>query len=693
MTRTALPMPPIAARRPTRRTCHGVTLVDEYAWLRDPAYPEVRAPEILAHLEAENAYFAAMLKPHRPLVSRLLAELRGRLKPDDEGVPYREGDFVYQWRFAAGDEYRRWFRRPATDGDWTCFLDEPALAADGDYFRLGGFAVSRDGRFCAYAVDRDGSERFTIEIRDLESGDLLPERIPGTIGAPLWAGDGDTLLYRPVNDQWRPYAVRAHRLGTAVARDVTLYEESDSGFFVHLDETQSRQFIIIASADHETSEIRLLPAADPRAGARLVAPRQRGHEYEIDHAAGRFFIRSNRDDPDFAVFTAPEEDASIAQWRTWIAGAPGLYVRDIIAFRDFLAVAERHGGLDRVRIRHHDGTEHLVEFAESVYSVAFGTNREYATDSLRLAYESMVTPPSVYDYDVRQRRLERRKLQVIPSGHDPALYESERLDVPGRDGTRIPVSIVWRREEGGKGPRPLHLYGYGAYGLGIAPGFSTNRLSLLDRGFVSAIAHVRGGDELGRTWYEAGKGPRRWNSFHDFIDVAQHLVASGRTRAGDIVIAGGSAGGTLMGVAANERPDLWRAVIAHVPFVDVLNTMLDQSLPLTPIEWPEWGNPITDADAFRLILGYSPYENVRRQAYPAMFVTAGLHDPRVTYWEPAKWVAKLRATKTDSNPILLRINMEAGHGGKSGRFRALMETAEEYAFILSLFSHRPPARS
>ncbi len=687
MAEQTTPQPPIADRRPVRRTVHGVTLCDDYAWLRDPAYPRVEDPAIRAHLAAENAYFDAMMAPHRAQVAALFAEMKGRLAREDAGVPYREGAYLYQWRFAAGDEYRRWYRRPLAGGDWQCFLDEPALAAEGDYFRLGGFALSRDGRFCAYSVDRDGSERFTLEIRDLARGTLLDTAIADTIGAPVWAADGRTLLYRVVNDRWRPHAVCAHRLGTATEDDVTLYEEADDGFFVHLGETRSREFLVIASADHETSEVRLLPAHDPFAGPRLLAPRRRGHEYEVDHAAGRFFIRSNRDDPDFAVFTAPEDDPAPERWTPWIAGAPDLYVREIIAFRHFLAVAERAHGLDRMRIKHHEGAEHVIAFPEQLYSVHFGTNAEYETDTVRLAYESMLTPPTVYDYAVPDRRLVQRKVQAIPSGYDPDLYHSERIEAPARDGTRIPVSLVHRRDRRrGMRPGPLYLYGYGAYGHGIAPGFSTNRLSLLDRGISFAIAHVRGGDERGRTWYEAGKGARRWNCFHDFIDAAEHLVAEGRARAGAIAIAGGSAGGTLMGVAANERPDLWRAVVAHVPFVDVLNTMLDASLPLTPIEWPEWGNPITDAEAFRLILSYSPYENVRAQAYPAMFVTAGLNDPRVTYWEPAKWVAKLRAWKTDANPILFRIHMGAGHGGRSGRFRALEEVAEEYAFLLSLFA-------
>ena len=687
MNETMTAQPPVAARRPQRRTVHGITLCDDYAWLRDPAYPRVEDPDILAHLAAENAYFDAMMAPHRAMVAALFEEMKGRLKLDDAGVPYREGGYLYQWRFAAGDEYRRWYRRPVAGGDWQCFLDEPALAAGCDYFRLGGFALSRDGRFCAYSVDRDGSERFTLEIRDLESAAVLDTRIADTIGAPVWAADDRTLLYRVVNEQWRPHAVRAHRLGTSVDKDVTLYEEADDGFFVHLGETRSRSYIIISSGDHETSEVRLLPARDPFAPLRLVAPRVRGKEYELDHAAGRFFIRSNRDHPDFAVYTAPEEDPAPGRWSPWIAGAPDLYVREMIAFRHFLAVAERAGGLDRVRIRHHDGAEHVIEFPEHLYSVQFGTNAEYETDTVRLAFESMVTPPTVYDYEVPRRRLFTRKVQAIPSGYDPDLYVGERIEAPARDGARIPVSLVRRRDRRPAAhPRPLYLYGYGAYGHGIPPGFSTSRLSLLDRGIAFAVAHVRGGDERGRTWYEAGKGARRWNSFHDFIDAAGHLVAEGRTRAGAIAIAGGSAGGTLMGVATNERPDLWRAVIAHVPFVDVLNTMLDASLPLTPIEWPEWGNPVTDAEAFRLILSYSPYENVRAQAYPPMFVTAGLNDPRVTYWEPAKWVARLRALKTDPNPILFKINMGAGHGGRSGRFRRLEEVAEEYAYVLSLFA-------
>lgn len=669
--------------RGARRVLHGVELVDAFAWLRDSAWPKLESSEVRAFLEAENTRFEAWMAPHRPLVERLIAEMRGRIREDDESVPWRDGSFDYKWRFEAGAQYRRWYRRPAGGGDWTPILDEPALAEGHDSFRLGSLAVSPNGRLLAFSSDEDGSERFTVRIRDLDSGEALPDRIPETIGAAVWAADSARLLYTPVNENWRPFAVRLHRLGEDTARDRTLYEEQDAGFFVHVGRTQSRAFIGIAAGDHETSEVRLLPAGDPEAPPLLVAPREPGHEYEVDHGGGRFVVRSNRGAPDFRLHIVETGDPVEANWGAPVAAEAGVYLRGATAFAGFIALEERAGGLDRIRILSDTDDSHVVELPETLCRVALGANAEERTAHLRLSYDSMVTPATVFDYDLARHTLLTRKVQEIPGGHDPAAYRTERLMAPARDGAMIPVSIVRRADMAL--PGPLHLYGYGAYGIGMPASFSTNRLSLLDRGIVFAIAHVRGGDELGRGWYEAGKGRRRLNSFHDFIDAAEFLVDRGIARPGGISISGGSAGGTLIGAVANMRPELWRAAVAHVPFVDVLNTMLDPSLPLTPIEWPEWGNPLEDAEAFRLIRSYSPCDNVARQDYPAMLVTCGLNDPRVTYWEAAKWVAKLRANKTDDRPLLLKTDMGAGHAGKSGRYESLGEVAEEQAFILVAF--------
>jgi len=705
---------PLAARRPHTATHHGITLEDPYAWLKDPAYPQVTDPDILAHLAAENAHFEAWLAPRAPLVDTLFAEMRARIKEDDASVPVRNGDWLYWWAYETGGQYRRWFRKPAGGGEDALILDEPALAAGHEYFRLGGLAVSPDGARLAYAIDDNGSERFTLRVRDLASGTDGPVISTETMGSPVWQADSASLAYVEVNAEWRPWRVRLHRLPissrhpglepgptfsagpmregedggsrvepgmtTELDEDVILYEEPDASFFVGIGRTQDRQWLTIVSADHVTSEVRLAPIADLAAPPKLVSRRQAGRMYDVDSGQGKLFIRVNDTHLNFRVCTA--DPVRPADWRELIAGTDEVYIRDLTAFADWLVLGERVGGLDQVRVRLPDGSEHRVALPEASYTVSLGENPEYAPDMLRLHYQSMVTPPTVFDYDPAARALTTRKVQTIPSGYDPALYETQRLHIPARDGTPIPVSLVRRKDAA---PGKLHLYGYGAYGLAIPPGFSTSRLSLVDRGVAYAIAHIRGGDDLGYAWYLDGKLEKRANTYTDFIDVARGLAALGHAAEGDISASGGSAGGNLMGVVVNDAPDLWRAVVAHVPFVDMLNTMLDASLPLTPIEWPEWGDPITDEAAFRRILSFSPYENVRAQAYPPLLVTAGLNDPRVTYWEPAKWVARLRATRTNDAPLLLKTNMGAGHGGKSGRFESLREVAEEYAFVLAAF--------
>lgn len=680
------PKPPIAARKPQRSTHHGIELEDPYAWLRDPGYPEVTDPEILGYLKAENAYFEAVMAPRSDLTEAIFEELKGRIKEDDASVPAKDGAFLYHWRFAPGAQYRTWLRKPLDGGAEAVILDEPALAEGQEFFRLRDLEVSPDDRLLAWSADSDGSERFVIHIKDLASEAPVDAPIPNTSGTVAWSADSKTLLYVELNENLRPFRVRAHVLGQTAGEDRILYEEADDGFFVHLGQTQSRAYLVIAAGDHVTSEIRVLPAADPFAEALVIAPREAGHEYDLDHAGELFFIRTNDRHKNFRVVTAAVANPGREHWQELIAPSDRHYLRGLAAFKDLLVVQERIDGLDQIRLRRHDdGEAHYVAFPEATYAAGLGENREFEVESLRLVYESMVTPRTVFDYDLSARRLETRKVQEIPSGYDPARYTSERLLATARDGTEVPISLVMPKDFPRDGSAPLHLYGYGAYGLGMPPGFSTARLSLLERGFAYAIAHIRGGDELGYHWYEAGKLDRRTNTFNDFVDCARHLIAEGYAAEGGISISGGSAGGELMGAVANSDPQLWRAVAAHVPFVDVLNTMLDDSLPLTPMEWPEWGNPIIDKAAFDLIRSYSPYDNVEAQAYPAMLITAGLNDPRVTYWEPAKWAARLRATKTDDNLLLLKTNMGAGHGGKSGRYESLHEVAEEYTFVLMAF--------
>ena len=684
MSDTTLASPPVAAKRPVTVNHHNRSVTDDYAWLRDPAYPEVTDSEVLAHLAAENAWFEARMKPQQRLIDTLFGEMRARIKEADTSVPQKDGDHLYWIEFEEGAEYKKWWRRPVgapDDGSADeLILDEVALAEGCEYFRLGALSVSHDGLLLAYAVDDNGSERFTARIKNLATGEMLPDTIPGTLSSLVWVAGDTGLVYSLANEQWRTDNARLHWLGKPLDEDVELYHEDDEGFRVGSGLSANEKWLIVSTSDHETSEVRLIPAADPLAPPILVKARQKGVEYEVDERDGTLYILANDTHENFRLATAPLADPG--NWSTLIEGSDSFYLLGVDLFRDFYVVEGRLAGLDQVQVRYYDDPARIeaIAFPEASYSAGLADNPEWAMDKLRLTYESMVSPRTVYDYDVADRSLETLKVQEIPSGYDASLYATERLEIAARDGTQIPVSIVYRKDR--KAPGPLHLYGYGAYGIAMDPGFSTTRLSLVDRGFAYAIAHIRGGDDLGRAWYKAGKLEQRTNTFNDFVDVAKALIALDYTQAGQISISGGSAGGELMGAVVNSDPALWGAVVAHVPFVDVLNTMLDASLPLTPGEWPEWGNPIEDAAAFDLIRSYSPYDQVRAQPYPPMLVTAGLNDPRVTYWEPAKWVARLRELKTDSNDLLLKTNMGAGHGGKSGRFESLKETAEEFAFIL-----------
>ena len=683
--------PPVAATRPHRFTAHGVTIDDPYAWLKDPDYPDVKDPEILAYLAAENAYFEEVMAPHQPMIDRLYEEMKGRIKEDESSVPQKDGDWLYWTAFETGGQYRKWWRKPVAGGTDKAadelLLDETLLAEGHEYFRLGAFAISNNGRYLAYAIDDSGAERFEVRIKDLTTGEHFPETIPGMLSDIVWITDDTGFLYGVANDQWRTDNARFHRLGTPVADDVELFHEADEGYRVAVAETSARNWIVIATGDHNTSELYLLPANDPLATPILVAPRKEGREYDVDEHDGVLFIHTNDTDPQFRLVTAPIDTP--AEWTELIAPNSHFYMTGVECYRDYFVVEGREDGLDRIAIHRYDTptTPEWIDFPEASYTAGLGDNPEYDMPVLRLGYESMVTPGTVYDYDVATRALTVLKVQEIPSGYDDRGYRTDRVKIAARDGTMVPVSIVHKLAEDGAafpkdGSRPLFLYAYGAYGHAIPPGFSTGRLSLLDRGFAYAIAHIRGGDDLGQQWYHDGKLEKRTNSFTDFVDVAKGLVDAGWTAAGKIAIAGRSAGGELMGAVVNSDPDLWGAVIADVPFVDVLNTMLDADLPLTPGEWPEWGNPIEDKAAFDLIRSYSPYDQVRAQDYPPLFISGGLNDPRVTYWEPAKWAAKLRVTKTDDNILLLKTNMGAGHGGKSGRFESLREGAEEHAFVL-----------
>jgi oligopeptidase B len=678
-----LPQPPIAERRPHIHRAHGIEWQDDWHWLRDPGYPEVTDAAVLDYLNAENAYFDAVMAPHRGLVDELFEEMKGRIKEEDASVPLKDGDWLYWTEFAKGTQYRLWYRKRLDGSDSALIYDENKEAEGLDYYRLGAFAVSPDGRLLATMVDDDGSERFKLQIRDIASGTVLETVTEFGIYGPEWTSDSAGVVFNEVNDQWRSYRARYHRLGDDPAKAITLYEEQDDlAFTVNVSTTTDKQWIAIASGHNSSNEVRLVPAADPTATPVLVKPRAPDVQYEVDSAHGQLWILTNDEHVNFRIARA--DPVHPGDWHTVVEGSERTYLRGITAHRDHLLIAARVDGLDQLLMRDYaTGEQERVPFAEASYSAGFAGNPDYAPDAYRLVYSSMVTPSTVYDYHPADDRLEVLKLQEIPSGYDPAAYVTERRMIAARDGRQVPVSILKRADFPMDGSGKLFVYGYGAYGYAVPPGFSTSRLSLVDRGFAFAIAHIRGGDDLGYQWFLDGKLKARANSFNDFVDVTGGLIDAGYAKPGRVAAEGRSAGGELMGAVVNQAADLYGAVIADVPFVDALNTMLDDTLPLTPGEWTEWGNPIADKEAFELIRSYSPYDNVSAKPYPAMFISGGLTDPRVTYWEPAKWAAKLRATKTDDNLLVLKINMGAGHGGKSGRWESLKELAEAYAFVLT----------
>ena len=680
---SALPAAPVAAKRPHETVLHGKTLSDPYHWLKDESYPVIDDKDVLDYVKAENAYFDAAMKPHAALVETLFQEMKGRIKEADSSVPQKDGDWIYWVEYEEGAEYKKWYRKPVAGGDAVLILDEVAMAKDKEYFRLSDVAVSPNGKLMAYAVDDNGSERFEVRFTDLTTGKALPDVIPGTLSSLVWTANSDALLYGLANENWRTDNVRLHKLGTPLSADKLLYKEADIGFGVGIGKTAADNYIVIATGDNETSEVYLLPADNPEAKPLLVSARQKGREYSVDEREGALYIYTNDEHANFRVATASL--AKPGEWTTLIPGSDESYITGLAIFRDYFVLEAREQGVDQVDIRRYDAplTPGRIRFPEATYVAGLGDNPEYHQDKLRLDYESMVTPDTVFDFDIASKKLETLKVQEIPSGYNHDKYVTELVIMPARDCTSVPVSLVYKKGTPRDGSAPMHLYVYGSYGYRVPPGFSTTRLSLVDRGMIYAIAHVRGGDDLGRAWYLAGKTTARKNTFNDFIDVAKGLIAAKYTSAGKISIEGRSAGGQVMGVVYNEAPELWGAVLAGVPFVDVINTMVDETLPLTPGEWPEWGNPITDKAAFDYMLSYSPYDNVAAKAYPPMLVSAGLNDPRVTYWEPAKWVAKLRATRTNDAQLLLRTNMGAGHAGKSGRWGALREDAEEFAFVLT----------
>lgn len=684
--------PPRATRRVSVSEHHGIRLEDPYAWLRSERWqtvmrdPAALESDIRAYLEAENAYTEAVLADTKALQQTLFEEMKGRIKEDDSQVPSPDGPWDYYFRYETGAQYPLACRRPrGSDTGEVVLLDGNREAQGKPYWQLGGFGQSPDHRLIAYAVDDAGCEFYTIRLRDPATGRDLADVIADA-GAFAWARDGRTLFYVRLDDNHRPRWVFRHTIGSDPAGDVLVYEEPDAGFFVGVTTTQSHAFVLIDTHRHDTSEVYLIDADAPETAPRLVAPRDYGHEYSVEHRGDELVILTNSGGAeDFRICTAPVAAPGRENWRELVPHRPGCLILDTVVLAGHMARLEREGGLPRIVVREFaTGAEHAIAFDEEAYSLGLSAGYEFETTAIRFTYSSMTTPSEVYDYDVATRARVLRKRQEVPSGHDPAHYVTRRLQAPARDGESVPVSILYHKDTPLDGSAPLLLYGYGAYGIAIPAAFSTARLSLVDRGFIYAIAHIRGGKDKGYRWYTEGRREKKPNTFSDFIAAGEHLAQVGLTRRGRIVAHGGSAGGMLMGAVANMAPDLFLGLIANVPFVDVLNTMLDKDLPLTPPEWPEWGNPLESVADFHVIRGYSPYDNVAAQAYPHIFALAGLTDPRVTYWEPAKWVARLRERGTGGNLLLLRTNMEAGHGGASGRFESLKETAMEYAFALKI---------
>lgn len=687
MSNDPIPAPPIARKHSTETWLHGTVLADDYAWLR-----EKENPEVTAYLEAENAYAEAQLAPLAALRDALYQEMLSHVKQTDVSVPYRDGAWWYYTRTVEGLQYAIHCRKRGTasgldaDAEEQVVLDGNVLAEGHAFFAIGDTDISDDGRWLAYSTDTSGFRQYTLHIKDLETGETLPGEVE-RVGSIAWAADNRTLFYTVEDEQQK----RQHQLWRACGQQLPeaalVYQDDDERFNLGLGRTRDGKFLVMESASHITTECHFLPADDPFGSFRIVAPRQDEHEYSIDHRNGQWFIRSNDRGRNFRLVTAPAETPGREHWAELIPHRDGIMLEDVDLFAGFFIACEREDGLPRLRLWSFTGDSAAaapageIAFPEPAYSAHPHINRIFDATTFRYAYQSLVTPSSVYEYDVAAASSTLLKQLEVPGGFDRTLYASERVHAKAQDGVEVPISLVYRKDKRKEGWNPLYVYAYGSYGYSLPLGFNSNRLSLLDRGVVMAYAHIRGGGDLGKPWHDAGKMLVKRNTFTDFITVVEHLTANGYGDPQRVAIEGGSAGGLLMGAVANMRPDLFRAVVSHVPFVDVMNTMLDATLPLTVPEYEEWGDP-NQEEYFRVMLSYSPYDNLRAASYPSMLVKTSLHDSQVMYWEPAKYVAKLRTLKTDSNPLLLVTNMQAGHGGASGRYDYLKEIALDYAFVL-----------
>lgn len=672
--------PPIAKKVAKELTTHGDTRIDNYYWLNDRENPEV-----ISYLNAENSYTAEMTSHLKDLQDDLYKEIVGRIKQDDESVPYKDNGYFYITRYQQGQEYPIYSRKKGTlEAKEEIMLDVNELAKPYDYYAVSGLNVSPDNKILAYGEDTLSRRIYTLRFKNLETGEWLPDVIPGTTGGTAWANDNQTVFYTVREPgTLRAYKIFRHRLGTPVEQDVEIFHESDDTFSTFVYTSKSKKYIIIGSSQTLSQEYRVLNANEPTGKFRIIQPRERDLEYSIVHYGDKFYIRTNLDAKNFRLMETSENATTKENWKEVIPHRSDVLLEGMDVFSDYLVLSERKNGITQLRVRPWKGQEHYIEFPEEAYMAYTSTNPEFNTNILRIGYTSLTTPNSVFDYNMETREMKLMKQTEVVGDFDKNNYQSERIMVKARDGVEIPVSIVYRKGFKKDGSQPLLLYAYGSYGYSLDPSFSSVRLSLLDRGFAYAIAHIRGGEEMGRQWYEDGKLLKKKNTFYDFIDCGEYLVQNNYTSKDGLFAMGGSAGGLLMGAVINERPDLWKGVVAAVPFVDVVTTMLDETIPLTTFEYDEWGNP-SNKEYYDYMKSYSPYDNVVAKDYPALLVTTGLHDSQVQYWEPAKWVAKLRELKTDKNPLLLHTNMDAGHGGKSGRFQQYKETALEYAFFLDL---------
>jgi len=673
--------PPIAEKKPEELTIHGDTRIDNYYWLR-----ERENPDVIAYLEAENTYREAVMKETETLQEKLFDEIVGRIKQTDESVPYKKNGYYYYTRYEEGKEYPVYCRKKGSlDAGEEIMLNVNKMAEGHEYFSVGGMSISTNNKFLAYGVDTVSRRKYTIHIKNLETGEILEDNIPLTTGSSAWANDNKTIFYTSKDEQTlRSKAIHRHIMGTPASEDVLVFSEEDETFNTSVYKTKSEQYLVIGSGSTMTSEYRVLDAGQPEGDWQVIQPRTRGLEYSISHFGDHFYIVTNLDATNFRLMKTPVDRTTKEHWTEVIPHRDDVMLEGIELFSDFMVVDERKEGLNHLRIiSMKDGSEHYLDFWEEVYTAGISVNPEFDTQTLRFSYSSLTTPGSTFDYDMVKREKVLLKQQEVLGDFDPENYEAKRLYATAADGKKIPMSIVYRKGLEPDGENPALIYGYGSYGATMDPGFSSVRLSLLDRGFVYAIAHIRGSQVYGRPWYEDGKLFNKMNTFTDFISASEALINQGYTNPDKLFALGGSAGGLLMGAVINLRPDLYKGVIAAVPFVDVVTTMLDETIPLTTGEYDEWGNP-NEKEYYDYMLAYSPYDQVEEKEYPNLLVTTGLHDSQVQYWEPAKWVAKLRDMKTDDNLLLLYCNMDTGHGGASGRFEKFRETAMEYAFMFML---------